>query len=223
MADIQLHELWNGEDRTDIGVVETMTCVDLDSSFSCKTCSLDQSRKLGFTGFTRCLCIGSSMEFHDGSSNRSRSGNLIWFGINKEADADARIAHDFQGWLQGVPMNDAVEPSLGRHLLPTLWDKADVSRQNLQGNGHDLGGIPHLEVELRADRFFQTEDIAVDDMTAVQTQMGGDSNSPSPLGGQSRFDRIRFDVNRASVFRVAGLSHGGDMVDINAEQSSHGS
>ena len=118
---------------------------------------------------------------------------------------------------------NTVQPALGGHFFAALGDKADIGRKNLQGNRHDLGGVPHLEVELRADRFLESKNIAVDDMATVLTEMRGDSYSPSPLGGQSRFDRIRFDVDRTCVSRITGLSHGGDMVDINAEQSSHGS
>jgi hypothetical protein len=47
--------------------------------------------------------------------------------------------------------------------------------------------------------------------------VGGDSDSPSPLGSQRRLDGIRFDIVGARVFRIAGLPHGGDMVDIDAK------
>ena len=114
-------------------------------------------------------------------------------------------------------MGDTVQPALGGHFFTTLWDKADIGRKNLQGNRHDLGGVPHLEVKLGIDGFFQAVDVVIHNMATVLTEMCGDSYSPSPLGGQRRLDWVRFDVDRASVFRIAGLSHGGDMVDINAE------
>lgn len=112
---------------------------------------------------------------------------------------------------------NTVQPSLRRHFLTILWNQTDIGRKNLQSNRHDLGGVPHLEIELGIDGFFQAVDVVIHNMATVLTEMCGDSYSPSPLGGQRRLDWVRFDVDRASVFRIAGLSYGGDMVDINAE------
>ena len=49
MADIQLHELREGEDRTDIGVVETMTGIHLDARICGQTGGSNQAGQFGFT------------------------------------------------------------------------------------------------------------------------------------------------------------------------------
>jgi hypothetical protein len=48
-----------------------------------------------------------------------------------------------------------------------------------------------------------------------------DTRRPPTLGSQCRVNRIRLDINRAGVPRIAGLPHGGDMINIDAEEDSH--
>ena len=58
-------------------------------------------------------------------------------------------------------------------------------------------------------------------MPPVLTEVGGDPDGSSTLGGQRRLDGIGLDVDRLRVPGVAGLPHGGDMVDIDPEDRSH--
>jgi hypothetical protein len=63
--------------------------------------------------------------------------------------------------------------------------------------------------------------VAVNDMPPVLTEVGGDPDGSATLGGQRRLDGIGLDVDRLRVPGVAGLSHGGDMVDVDPEDRSH--
>ena len=58
-------------------------------------------------------------------------------------------------------------------------------------------------------------------MAPVLTEMGGDADGPSPLGCQGGLHGIGFHIDRLRVAGVTGLPHGGDMVDVDAEQRSH--
>ena len=135
------------------------------------------------------------MEFNDGGAEGSSSGDLIWLGIDEETDTDPGIAHCLERWLQSRTMGDTVEASLGRDFLTTLRDETDIRGENFQGDRHDLGRVPHLEIQLCPNGLFKPEDVAVDDMTTILTKMSRDPNSPSPLGCERRLDGIGFDVD----------------------------
>jgi len=221
MPDVQLDELRQDQDRLHVRVIQPMAGIHLDAGVTREPCGLDQAAEFLLAGGTRGLGIGSGMELDDGGTEGRGGLDLRGLGVDEETDADAGLPHVAEGRLQSSTVGDTVEASLGGDLLAALGNEADIGGKDLQGDGDDLGGVPHLEVELGRDGFLQPEDVVVNNMPPVLTQVGGDPDGSAALGGQRRLDGIGLDVDRLRIPGVAGLPHGGDMVDIDPEDRSH--
>ena len=68
MAYIQLHQLWKGENRCDIRVVEPVAGIDLNPGLRCDPGSLNETGKFGIPRNSDCLGISPRMKFDNGST-----------------------------------------------------------------------------------------------------------------------------------------------------------
>ncbi len=117
---------------------------------------------------------------------------------------------------------DGVQAALGGDLAPVLGDQADILGQHAEGDGEDLGGIAHLEVELRDDVFPEAEDVAVLDVAPIRAEVDGDAAGAGALANAGGGDDVGLDGGRLRHRGITGLPQGGHVVDIDAEfQSRH--
>ena len=152
------------------------------------------------------------------SAPRRRAASICsGIGLDEEADADARGLEPADGRLELAEGAGGVEAALGGDLAPVLRDEADILGKDAQGDGEDLGGVAHFEVELGDDALAQPEDVAILDVAAVGAQVDGDAAGAGPLANAGGGGEVRLDVVRLGHGGVTGLPQGGDVVDIDAE------
>ena len=118
-------------------------------------------------------------------------------------------------------MGDAIESAFGRHFVAVFRNEAGVVGFDLQCDGNDFGRVAHFEVQLGLKRLLEPEDVAVLYVASVFAEMGGYSFGAGFLGDERGFNRIGLDQNAVRVTRVARLTQGGCVVDIDAETERH--
>ena len=118
-------------------------------------------------------------------------------------------------------MKHAIKTSLGGDFFPGFRDEADIFRSKLQCDGNNLRRVSHLEIEFGRDGFPEPGYILVLNVPAVLPQMSGDPGGTAALGGKRGNHRIGLGIVRRWIAGVAGLTDGGNVIDIDAEQGRH--
>jgi len=108
-----------------------------------------------------------------------------------------------------LPANN-VEPALGRALRALLRHEAGGVRLRPQGDRHHFLGGSQFEIERNGKRRLEAGHVLVADVAAVLAQMRRNAVGPASLREKRRSDRI-------GMRTAAGVPHGRDMVDIDAE------
>jgi hypothetical protein len=101
----------------------------------------------------------------------------------------------------------AREPTLSCDLLTTLGHKRYLLGSYCASDLEHLGDAGHLEVEIRANGFFQPFDIVVLNVAAILAQVSGDAVSPRRFAGERCFYRIRLTA-------ATRLPQRGDVINI---------
>ena len=160
------------------------------------------------------------MQFDQRGSNLRAGGDLRLVGIDEEADLDPRGAQGVDARTNPVEVTRDVEPALGRDLLTAFGHHANVLGPQFEGEGRHLRRAGHLEVQPSGDAFAQPKNVTFLDMAPVLAQMDGDAISPGKFSrdGESHGIRLHRSARRRGRVAIAGLAHGGAMVDVNAEQ-----
>ena len=114
-------------------------------------------------------------------------------------------------------VRDEIEPALRRHFLAFFRNETDFIRHNAQREVDDLGGVSHLEIEFRHERFAQSFDIAILNVSPIRAQMRGDPVRTGAFTDARDRDRIRLAVFRFRHRRITRLPQRGDMIDVYAE------
>src|SRR5439155_10328358 len=86
---------------------------------------------------------------------------------------DLRLIQSFAPVRQGVQLADDIQPAFGGDFLSPLRDNANDVRFELEGDGKDFRRVGHLQVEPGFDDLAQFPNIAVLNVPAVFSQMGG--------------------------------------------------
>src|SRR5438105_15305540 len=122
-----------------------------------------------------------------------------------------------------APIRDNIEPTLSRNLLTLLWNETNLVRTNSDCDFDDLRRVSHLEIQLRHDASSQSFHIAVLNMPAIGTEMGGYSMGTGALTNRGCEHGIRLGILRLRSGRVTRLPQSRDMINIYPKtQLSHG-
>jgi hypothetical protein len=109
-----------------------------------------------------------------------------------------------------LALPSGIESALGRALLTTLGNDAASMRPKLAGDADHFRRRRHFEIERLGEALFQPLHIVIDNVAAILAQMRGDAVGAGGNGKLGGLDRI-------GMPSAARISHGRDMVDIDAE------
>jgi hypothetical protein len=140
-----------------------------------------------------------------------RAGSdLARVGIYKEANLDPLFLEPSYALLNPVSPSKHIEPAFRGQLLAPLGNEASVVGMKLFGFAEHFIGYRHLQIELDTESVPQLFDIPLLNMAAVLPQMHGNSIRASLFRQESSFHRVGNP-------RLPRLSHGGNMIHIDAE------
>ncbi len=108
-----------------------------------------------------------------------------------------------------------IEAAFRGPLLALLGNDAGGVRPVAQGDVDHLLRCRHLEVERHLEFAHQPVDVGIDDVASIFAQMGGNAVGAGRLGDTCRAQRI-------GQMPAAGITHGGDVIDVDAETQGIG-
>ncbi len=123
---------------------------------------------------------------------------------------DPRSAEVTDRGAQRVALAGGIEPTFGSALGPPLRNNAGRVGADFAGDRDHLGRRRHFEIERLVDAGLQPHDVVVEDMAAILAQMRRDAVGPGRDRDCRRPHRIRMPP-------AARITHGGDVVDVDAE------
>src|SRR5262245_58063059 len=97
MADVELDDLRNGNDRCNIFVIEAVAAVNFQTQTVGKRRRSGNGISLLFPFRSNRITIGSGVDFHCVSANRLAGLDLILSGVDEEAYVDSSILKAFNG------------------------------------------------------------------------------------------------------------------------------
>ena len=130
--------------------------------------------------------------------------------LDEQGHPDALASQLLDGRPQMGMAADDVEPAFGGALLALFRHEAGRMRPQLRGEADHLGGRRHLEIERHEELPLEALHVLVPDMAPVLAQMGRDPVGPRQDRQMRGPDRVRMDA-------AAGVPHGCDVIDVDAE------
>ena len=119
----------------------------------------------------------------------------------------ANLVHLADEVLDGSSLQHHVEAPFGGQFLWALGHKRDLVRADVQRHARHVGGHRHLDVQLGGDRLSQKLEIAFLDVTAIASQVDGNS-----------LRACHFRRNRGSyrlrLARLTRFTQRGDVIDV---------
>ena len=206
MADIELDHFRQPRDGKDIGVIQPVTAVHLQT----------QTARQGGCGgdllqldspIPGSVAITSGMELDAVRPDLTACRDLLLLRIDKQAHPDASPLESLHGVPDLTLVRAHIEPAFRRQLLAALRHETGVVRTKPFGQADHLGRHRHLQIDLGTSPLAQELHIPLLNMPPVLPQMDGDPVRPALLGEQRRLHRIR-DIDPPR------LPHGSNMVDI---------
>ena len=148
----------------------------------------------------------------------------LWFvGIDEETRRDPGSVHRLHARAHALAVAHHIEATLGRDFLTALRHEADGVGFQFQRQRDHLGRAAHFEVETRGHALAQPPHVAVLHVPPVLAQMHRDAVGAGAFGEEAEGHRIGLHgaAHRGRSLAIAGLPHGGAVVDIDAEKN-HG-
>ena len=140
--------------------------------------------------------------------------HLLEVRVHEDAHADATLLEHLHGRLELHAVEDDVEATLGRDLLPPLGHEGHLVRLGGEGDLQHLLRRGHLEVQPRLHHLAQDLHVAILDVPAVTAKVHGDAVRPRELGEDGRLHRV-------GIGHPPRLSQRGHVVDVDAEPGRH--
>ena len=224
VTDIQLGQVRDAMDQCDVAIIDSVAGVDLKLQTRRIVRAIDQALELGrFNSFGKRVRELARVQFHHLGAEFDGDIDLFAQRIDEHAHANAASVESLHRRHQLGLVRDEIESALGRDFLALFRNETDFIRHDTQREVDDLGGVSHLEIEFRHERFAQTFDVAILNVTPVRTQMRGDPVRTGALADARDRDRIRLAVFRFRHRGVTRLPQCGDVIDVYAESKcSHG-
>src|SRR5271166_240991 len=213
----------DGEDLDDVLVIDSMAGIDAEAVLGGEAGCADEALELALLLLAGGVCKCAGVEL-DGFGAEGAGGlDLLGVGLDEEADADAGALEAADGGLELAEVARGIEAALGGDLAAILWDEADILGQDAEGDGEDLGGVAHFEIQPGNDALAEAEDVAILDVAAICAEVDGDGAGAGALACAGGEEDIGLDHRRLRHGGVARLAEGGDVVDIDAElKAFHG-
>src|SRR5579872_141969 len=219
MANVEFDDFRQRRDCLSRAVVEPVAGVNLQSQAFCPYRSGADRLPFRFSLLLAALrngvAPGAGMQLDHRRTDARGSFDLPRRRADKERDTDAislKLGHSRRK-LRG--MTDNIEAALGGALGALLRDQAGGMRLRPYGDRNHFVGCRHFEIKRLVDFRLQTRDVVITDMAAIFAQMRGNS-----VG--ARHDRKLGRAHRIGVTAAAGISDGGDMIDVDAETQMRG-
>ena len=210
MADVELGELRDGGDGSDIVEGQAVAGVGLDAVLGRQRGAVGDALKLGGALLALDMGVAAGVELDHRSAEPERRVDLLLARLDEQADADVRGAELVDIISEVIVLAGGVEPALGGPLLALFGDDAGGVRAVGEGDRQHLLGRRHLEVQRQVDLGHQPVDVVVGDVPPVLAQMGGDAVGAGGGGHDRR-------PHRVGMVAAARVPDGRDMVDIDAE------
>lgn len=216
VPDVELDQVRDDVEEGKVRDVESVARVYLKAQRMRALGSGDQPFELDvpFAFGSPTLRVRSGVQFDELGTRSGGRLHLGGIGINEKTDLDTGILHA-PGRLpdEGFATKD-VQSTFGRHFGPLFGNQTDNVRLDLQGDVDDFRLESHLEIQPGPDGFAESEDVTINNVTPILSEMGGNSVGPGVLSGEGGGDGIGFALIATAI---TGLPQGGNVVDIDAE------
>ena len=218
VADVQFGQVRHFADVSDVLIVEAVAGVDFETELiSLRGGGADTAdfsfgvRWIGFEGFGKV----TGVEFDGAGFSFSSGGNLGGIGIDEEADLNAEGLQTVDGLGKGGKGAGDSKAAFGGQFFAFFGDNADGGGTKLGGDFDHLRRVRHFEVQGDLERLFEPPNVAVLYVPSILAQMNGDAVTTGGFTGDGGLDGIRLALGFGSA--IAGLTNGGDVVNVNAQ------
>jgi len=208
VADVELFDLWNRGDRSDVRHGQSVSRMNCQSEL--RAAMRGVAQRANRHGIARRVGVWSGVQLDRGGAERVRVLDRLERRRDEETRANPRRIETRNAIGEATLVARNVEASLGGDLLTTLGHQRDLMRPKTLGNAEHLVRAGHLEIQHCLHRCGETLDVVVLNVTAVFAQMCGD-----PVGARRLAERS--PGNRVRARAAARLSHGGDVIDVDVQ------
>jgi hypothetical protein len=215
MPDVQLLDLRDGGDGTNVAYGEPVTCMYRQACVCPHPRALSQ--RIDRSRILRRVSVATGVQLDSIGPEIARAGHRVAIGGDEQTGTDARAFQTLDSVAEGARLPGHVETALGRHLLAPLGNERHLKGLKRRRNPEHLLGERHLEIENGADRAREPAHVVILDVSSIFAQVRGDSIGPGALAQLSRGDRIgllgpsrltdRRDVVDVDVQTLMGCSH----------------
>jgi len=214
VANVEFHHFGQCRDRTGGHIVEPMAGMDFETKFmgelGAGPDTIEFSRCPVTLPFRKSVAPRAGMDFDNRRTQGGSRFDLGRFRRNEQRHPNASSPQFSDQRTQRAALASGIESALGCAFLAPLRNNTRGMGSNLHGDVHHLAGRRHFKIKGPVDARLKPRDIVVADMTAILTEMGGNTVG---TGRDSNFS----GVNRVRMAAAARIAHRGDMVDVDAK------
>jgi hypothetical protein len=161
------------------------------------------------TVLRRGVRIGAGVQLDGVDTEFGTRGKLDRIRIKKQTHEDAGIFESANRLGDAHAAPDHIEATFSRHFLAPLWHKRGLERMSVASDGQHVFGTSQLQVDRHRHRFDEYAQVTFLNMAAVFAEMDGDRIGTAELSESGC-------PNGIGLIRLASLTYGGDVVDVDA-------
>ena len=221
VADVEVGEVGDTSDQRDIGVVDAVTCIDLESGLVGMGSGLDEAMEFEELRLSLGVRKSAGVQFDHIGAEGERCIDLSVVGFDEHADSGADGFEGLDGGLEVGFESGDIESAFGGDFLTIFWDEAGFCGARFEGDLDDFWRVTHLEVESEIRFCAEGTDVGVLDVSSIGAEVDGDTGCACVDAEARGIEDERFGVVGEGCFRVAGLAQGCDVIDVEAEMG-HG-
>ncbi len=210
MSDVDLLELGNRNDWSDVANREAVTGVDGKSTCGGLGRSATKGIELGAAASR--VCVRSGVQLDRVRAKIEGAADRVEIRGDEDAGPNLRVSQTAQGVADPLRPRGDIEPSLGGNLLATFGDESDLMRLDAKGDLHHFVGTGHFEVQHGAHRQGEAVYVLILDVTAILPEMRGDTIGARVFAKDRGRNRVRLRSaprlpNRCHVINVDVQAH----------------
>lgn len=189
MPDIELLDLWNRRDWTQVRGGQPMSSVDSKTELGGESGGLTQ--RLRWRRIVRMIRVLARVKLDRTGADSARHRHRGRIGPDEQARPDSSLAQFGHRALHALSVGDHIEATFGCYLLATLGNERHLIRMDGDCDGDHLVGAGKFQIEVAANRGAQTSDVRILDVPAILPQVRSDPIGADRLADHGGLDRIR--------------------------------
>lgn len=212
VSDVELVNAVESGDRANVVVVEAVSHVENQALRDGVESGFAEAFECGGAGGrSACFCPGSGVQLHGGDIQLCGFANLFDVGVDEQADEDPGSGQLCGALTDPLCVCDDVKSAFGGDFFATFGNECGLVREGLECDTGDFVRHGHFEIESEPDGFAKDAYVAILNVSAVLTQVNCDGVSATQFGQHCGLHRVWFGA-------ASGLSNGGNVIDVYAEQ-----